>query len=110
MKYARALTKVPENMEKIPQLTKAFEIANQANLTATELEDLDRQEMFIYDQQRAINLGIQQGREEGREEEKRVIARNLLSQLDDAAIALVTGLSLLAITQLRQETQGTINN
>jgi len=99
IKFARSLTSIPENMDDIPELHRAFEIANQADLTPSELEDLERREMFIYDQQGAINLG----REEAREEEKRGIARNLLAQLNDEAIASATGLSLKAIEELRQE-------
>ncbi|XZO04200.1 MAG: Rpn family recombination-promoting nuclease/putative transposase [Microcoleus sp.] len=99
IKFARSLTSIPENMDDIPELHRAFEIANQADLTPSELEDLERREMFIYDQQGAINLG----REEAREEEKRGIARNLLAQLNDEAIASATGLSLKAVEELRQE-------
>jgi len=95
IKFARSLTSIPENMDDIPELHRAFGIANQADLTPSELEDLERREMFIYDQQGAINLG--------REEEKRGIARNLLARLDDEAIAEATGLSLKAIEELRQE-------
>ena len=99
IKFARSLTAIPENMENIPELQKAFEIADRADLTPSELEDLERREMFIYDQQGAINLG----RERGREEEKRAIARNLLDRLNDEAIAQVTGLSIEAVEKLRQE-------
>ena len=95
IKFARSLTSIPENMDDIPELHRAFEIANQADLTPSELEDLERREMFIYDQQGAINLG--------REEEKRGIARTLLTQLNDEAIASATGLSLKAVEELRQE-------
>jgi predicted transposase/invertase (TIGR01784 family) len=95
IKFARSLTSIPENMDDIPELHRAFEIANQADLTPSELEDLERREMLIYDQQGAINLG--------REEEKRGIARNLLAQLNDEAIASATGLSLKAVEELRQE-------
>lgn len=103
IKYARSLTSIPENMDDIPELHRAFEIANQADLTPSELEDLERREMFIYDQQGAINLGREEEREEGREEEKRGIARNLLAQLNDEAMATATGLSLKAVEELRQE-------
>ncbi|MCU0542488.1 MAG: hypothetical protein MUE44_09880 [Oscillatoriaceae cyanobacterium Prado104] len=47
--------------------------------------------------------GRAEGGEERREEEKREIARNLLGQLNDEAIARSTGLSLQAIAELRQE-------
>jgi len=50
MKYARSLTSVPEEMDSIPEIHKAFDIANQARLSREEVEDLDRREQFIYDQ------------------------------------------------------------
>ena len=117
IKYARSLTGIPENMDDIPELHQAFEIANEANLTVEELEDIEHREMFIYDQQGAVNLGIQQGiqqgreqglsegreegREEGKEEEKLAIAQKLLSLHDDDAIAQITGLTPEAVQVLR---------
>ncbi|MGB7056700.1 MAG: Rpn family recombination-promoting nuclease/putative transposase, partial [Geitlerinemataceae cyanobacterium] len=47
MKNAPSLTAVPEKMDTIPAIHQAFEIANQANLSREELEDLERREMFI---------------------------------------------------------------
>ena len=99
IKSARSLTSIPENMDDIPELHRAFEIANQADLTPAELEDFERREMFIYDQQGAIALG----RQEGRQEEKWAIARELLELLDDEAIAQATGLSADEIGHLRGE-------
>jgi predicted transposase/invertase (TIGR01784 family) len=107
IKSARSLDKVPTNMDNIPELHRAFEIANQANLTLEELEDLERREMFIYDQQGAVALGREEGREEGRQEgkkeEQRAIAKKLLTLLDDEAIAGTTGLSLEVVRELREE-------
>nr|WP_318731881.1 Rpn family recombination-promoting nuclease/putative transposase [Roseofilum sp. Belize Diploria] len=99
MKFARSLTSIPESLNEIPELHQAFEIANEAGLMPEELEALERREMFIYDQQGAIALGRQEGIEEG----KRAIARNLLGQLNDEEIAQATGLSLEAVAALRQE-------
>ena len=107
IKSARSLTEIPENMDKVPELHRAFEIANQADLTPAELEDLERREMFIYDQQGAIALGMEEGRqqgiEQGEQQATRAIARNLLDRLDDETIAQTTGLSVEAIRELRQE-------
>lgn len=97
IKSARSLTEIPENMDDIPELHRAFEIANQADLTPAELEDLERREMFIYDQQGAIALGIEQGKEEA----TRGIARKLLDRLDDETIAETTGLSVEEVRELR---------
>lgn len=103
IKFARSLTSIPEKLDEIPELHQAFDIANQASLTPEELEDLERREMFIYDQQGAIALGRQEGIEQGIEQGKRDIARNLLGQLNDEAIAQATGLSLEAVIALRRE-------
>lgn len=113
VKYARTLTSVPETMDSIPEIHRAFEIANQANLTREEMEDLDRREMFIYDQQGAISLGRAEGRAEGlaegraeglaegQGEEKLAIARQLLDLLNDDTISQTTGLSIDDIQNLR---------
>lgn len=48
--------------------------------------------------------GHELGREEGREEEKRTIARKMLSEgLDPATIAKITGLTMKEIQALAQE-------
>ncbi|MDY6940579.1 MAG: Rpn family recombination-promoting nuclease/putative transposase [Cyanobacteriota bacterium] len=93
MKSTPSLATVPDKMDEIPAIHKAFEIANRTNLTREELEALERREMFIYDQQGAIALG--------RQEEKLAIARQLLPLLDDEAIARATGLSVEEIGNLR---------
>jgi predicted transposase/invertase (TIGR01784 family) len=98
IKSARFLTSIPENMDAVPELHRAFEIADRANLTPAEIEDLERREIFIYDQQGAIALG----REEAKREEKYAIARKLLDRLDDEAIAETTGLSLEDVRGLRE--------
>jgi predicted transposase/invertase (TIGR01784 family) len=101
VKYARTLTSVPETMDSIPEIHRAFEIANQANLTREEMEDMDRREMFIYDQQGAISLGRAEGRAEGQREEKLAIARQLLDLLNDDTISQTTGLSIDDVQNLR---------
>jgi predicted transposase/invertase (TIGR01784 family) len=113
MKYARSLTEVPETMDRVPEIHKAFDIANQAKLSREEVEDLERREQFIYDQQGAIikaaqearEEGRQEGKEEGREEGMRekalAIARQLLARLDNETISQITGLSIEEIGNLR---------
>jgi predicted transposase/invertase (TIGR01784 family) len=109
MKNARSLTSIPETMDSIPEIHEAFNIANQASLSREEVEDLDRREQFIYDQQgaiiKAVQDGIEQGIEQGREQGMRfkaiAIARQLISQLDNAMISQVTGLSVEEVQNLR---------
>lgn len=99
MKYARTITDVPEIMDSVPEIHQAFDIANQVNLSPEELEDIERREMFIYDQQGAILKAAQ----EARQEEKRAIARQLLDRLDDATISQTTGLSIEDVRKLRSQ-------
>jgi predicted transposase/invertase (TIGR01784 family) len=80
LQNARTMKSVPVSMETVPAFQQAFRVANQANLSPDELEDLERREMFIQDQRNAIVKGVKpgiaqgivqglaQGREEGREE------------------------------------------
>jgi predicted transposase/invertase (TIGR01784 family) len=105
LKSAKQLQVVPESMNVVPEIKKAFEIANQANLSQDELDDLEHREIFIHDQRNAIKKalrqGLEQGKEEGRLETKLEIAKQLINMLDDAAIASTTVLSVDEVAQLR---------
>ncbi|MEG4091914.1 DUF4351 domain-containing protein, partial [Microcoleus sp. Pol12B4] len=68
MKTARTLRSVPEELGNVPELRKAFTIANEANLDPDELEDLERREIFIQDQRGAITKATRIGREQGIEQ------------------------------------------
>ncbi|MEG3967238.1 Rpn family recombination-promoting nuclease/putative transposase [Microcoleus sp. T2B6] len=109
MKYARILSEVPETIDSVPEIHKAFDLANQARLSREEVEVLERREQFIHDQQGAIikafeearQAGIQEAREERKREETLAIAQQLLSQLDNATLSQVTGLSVEDVQNLR---------
>ena len=105
LKCARQLDVVPESMNLVPEIKKAFEVANEVNLTPEQIEDMEMQEMFIYDQRNAIKKALNQGRQEGLEEGKvaaRIeMAQKLLDVLDDVAISRASGLSLQEIAELR---------
>ncbi len=70
-------------------------------------EDLLRRAEWDKAEQQGIMKGIAKGREEGREEGAKIkaldIASNLLDVLDDATIAKKTGLTVVEISNLRQE-------
>ncbi len=111
MKNAPSLDMIPDQMSEYTEIEQAFVIANEANLTRAELEDLEKREMFIEDQRNLVLRGKLEGREEGREEgrqegmrEKALeIAKALLDLLDDRTISQKTGLTLEDIQQLRQQ-------
>ncbi|MCA1992228.1 MAG: Rpn family recombination-promoting nuclease/putative transposase [Coleofasciculus sp. S288] len=111
LKSARRLESVPEKMGEVPEIRKAFEVANQANLSREELEDLERREIYIHDQRNAIKRavregreqGIREGKEQGSRESQLEIAKRLLGVLDEEMISQTTGLSLEEIERLKQE-------
>lgn len=98
IKSARTLQSVPETMEVVPEIKKAFEVANQANLTREELEDLQHREIYIHDQRNAIKKALRQGRRESQVE----IAKRLLDVLDEETISQTTGLSIEEIQALKR--------
>jgi len=119
IQHAKDLTVIPPEFAAKPALHQAFDLANMAQLTPEEEEDLQKQEFFIHDQRNAIikatklglkqgvaqglKQGIQEGIEQGALAEKKAIARKLLDLLDDATIAAKTGLSLEDVARLRED-------
>jgi len=97
IKTARTLETIPETMAQVPEIRKAFEVANQANLTMEELEALEQREIYIHDQRNAIRRALRQGKEETRRE----IAKQLLDVLDEETISRKTGLSLEEVRQFK---------
>jgi predicted transposase/invertase (TIGR01784 family) len=102
LKTARSLETVPEEIGEIPEIQKAFAIANRSNLTREELEDLSQREIHIQDQRNAITKAVKQGREEGKREKALEIAKRLIDVgLDDQTISQTTGLNLEEVQNLR---------
>jgi len=101
LKTARKLEIVPPVMDAVPAIKKAFAIANQANLTPKEIDDLEYQEIFIQDQRNAIKKALNQGIEQEKLEERLAIAQQLLDVLDYTSISRTTGLSVEQIAKLR---------
>jgi predicted transposase/invertase (TIGR01784 family) len=122
---ARSLVQVPEIMAEVPEIKKAFYIANQANLSLDELEDQEKSEIFIQDQrgaitkaikdglqqgihqgiqqgiQQGIHQGIHQGIQQGIQQNKLEMARKMLNLIDDQVICQITGLSITELEALK---------
>jgi len=106
---------LPESMNVVPEIKRAFKIANEVNLTPEQIEDMEMQEMFIHDQRNIVKKALNQGRAEGRQKgrKERVeegklaarleMARQLLDVLDDEAISRTSELSVQEIVRLRSE-------
>ncbi len=98
LKNAKNLELVPEQMGEVQAIQKAFGVANRADLTREELEDLEHQEIYIYDQRNATIKAVKQAVKEKAIE----IAKGLLDILDEATISQTTGLSIQEIQKLKQ--------
>jgi predicted transposase/invertase (TIGR01784 family) len=97
MKNTNQLESVPETMGIVPEIEKALRIANQANLSPEELEDLEKREMFIEDQQGAIIKGRQEGIKEGKLE---LVLRLLDRRVGEIAPDIESRIRRLSIEQL----------
>jgi predicted transposase/invertase (TIGR01784 family) len=99
IKQARKLQTVPPIMAEVPEIQKAFELADRARLTRVELEDLEKREIYIYDKQNTIKEATSQGMKQKAIE----IAKQLLKVLNEKMISKTTGLSLEEVQQLKRE-------
>ncbi|TAE01468.1 MAG: transposase, partial [Oscillatoriales cyanobacterium] len=107
MKYAVTITEIPPVMDSVPEIHQAFDIADRVNLSLEEIANIERQEMFIYDQQgtiiKAVKDAVEDAVQEAIQQKELAIARQLLDRLDDATIAQITGLSVQDVQNLRSE-------
>jgi len=60
LKNTSTLETVPETLSAIPEIQKAFRIATEDNFTQEELKELQKQELWIQDQQIAIEIAREQ--------------------------------------------------
>lgn len=104
IKNAGSLDYIPKNLNQ--ELEKAFNIANEANLSAEELELQHKKKDWIYIQKNSIELatrtGLQQGLEQGLEQG---LQQGLLQGESDAIIKMVLnahkmGLAMQTISEL----------
>jgi predicted transposase/invertase (TIGR01784 family) len=105
LQHSRELTEIPETMGSVGEIRQAFEVANQANLSREELDELNHQLIFIQDQRNAIALAakrsLEQGLEQGTRTTQIAIAQKLLVAMDDAAISQATGLPVGDVQEIR---------
>jgi predicted transposase/invertase (TIGR01784 family) len=109
LRSANKFKTAPLNLDEVPALHHAFEVARQSKLSKKELELLEKREMFLHDNRNAILKAQQDGESKGRAEGEIIgernkaleIARSLLDLLDIETISEKTGLSLTEIRALQ---------
>ncbi len=67
LKEAGSLEVIPSILAEIQEIEKALNLANQANLSRKELEEVRKREIFLEDRRGEIILARQEGRQEGLE-------------------------------------------
>ncbi|MFP4099123.1 MAG: Rpn family recombination-promoting nuclease/putative transposase [Coleofasciculus sp.] len=116
MTQAQDLEEIPESLAEVAAIEKALTIANQANLTPAEAEEVSRRAMQLRDEigrikyateeasKEAREEGRQEGRQEGRITEARALVLRLLNKrFPDQTVelnSLVESLSLSALEEL----------
>ncbi|MEB3341883.1 DUF4351 domain-containing protein [Okeania sp.] len=103
------LEEIPTSLKEVPEIEKALNIANQANLSPQELDKLHGQETLIRDRRGQIAFakeeGKQERKEEGKEEGKKereieVIIRLLKKRFGEVPENLKNQLSYLSLEEL----------
>jgi predicted transposase/invertase (TIGR01784 family) len=56
LKNTSTLQTVPEKLSAVPEIQKAFQMANESNFTQQELKELQHHELWVHDQQSAIDI------------------------------------------------------
>lgn len=101
MKSAKNLQTVPETMGIVPEIQKAFDVANTANLSADELEAQERREIYIQDQRGAITKALKQGIQQGIKEGKlALIMRQLERRIGQISPEVESRIASLSVEQL----------
>lgn len=97
LKNAKDLNTVPEKMASVPAIQKAFDVANTANLTAEELDDQERREIYIQDQRGAITKALKQGIKKG---QLALIMRQLQRRVGQVFPEIESRIDRLSVEQL----------
>ncbi len=101
IKNAGLLQKVPSYLSE-PVLTEAFGVLAQSNWSIPELEAYDRYQDSIRSAIGQLEAAMEKGMEKGIEKARLEMAKKLLSKLDIAAVAEITGLSVEELTKLKK--------
>jgi predicted transposase/invertase (TIGR01784 family) len=109
LKNADSLETVPTNLQRTKVIEKALDIANRINMTKEELENIEKAEMFILDQQLSLEVakaeaeakGEAKGRAEGRAEGQLLLITQLVKhRYGDVSPQIVSQISSLSSDEL----------
>ncbi|EGJ31255.1 MULTISPECIES: Rpn family recombination-promoting nuclease/putative transposase [Moorena] len=100
MKEAPNLEAIPDTLSEIPEIAQALTIANQANMSRKDLEELHKREVFMEDRKGEIRQALEQGREEGRLLMQGLISRQLEGKIGAIPSEILEEIQQLSLDQL----------
>nr|WP_293109543.1 Rpn family recombination-promoting nuclease/putative transposase [Okeania sp. SIO2F4] len=101
IKEAAILEEIPTSLKEVPEIEKALNIANRANLTPQELEKLHGQETLLRDRRGQIAFAREEGEEKGRIKQAiALIIRLLKKRFGEVPENLKNQLSDLSLSEL----------
>ncbi|GGA16379.1 DUF4351 domain-containing protein [Okeania sp. KiyG1] len=80
LKEATHLDEIPENLGEVAEIEKALNIANKINLTAEELDIVERRAIAMQDERGRITYAAEQGEVKGRQKEAIALIMLLITQ------------------------------
>ena len=97
IKNTSHLETAPDTMVVVPEIERAFQIANDTNLSQKDLDELEKQEFWIQDQQGAIDLATQKALKRGKSE---LILRQMTRRIGELSPDIQTRICELNLENL----------
>ncbi len=101
LNQAVTLDEIPEQLGEVSEIELALNIANLANLTVAELEEVQRRAMLLQDERGRLTYAKEEGREEGQLTEARgLITRQLKKRLGEIPANIINQIENLSLKNL----------
>ncbi len=111
LKEAPSLQMIPDKMGEIPAIDHALNIANQANLSEKELDELHHQEVFLMDQLGYVIKGREEGLQQGLEQGlQQGLEQGLQQGLQQGKVSLVLGLIQRKLGEIPESLKTSLQN
>ncbi|WP_293116027.1 DUF4351 domain-containing protein [Okeania sp. SIO1I7] len=107
LKEATSLDSIPEILGEVLEIEKALNIANKINMTAEELDIVDRRGMLMQDERGRITYAKQQGEQRGEQKGRAQLVIRLIKkrfgEIPEAIISQIEDLSVVDLDNLGED-------
>lgn len=97
LKNISTLEATPEKLSEVPEIQKALKLASENNFTPPELKELEKQELWVHDQQSQINLAREQATKTA---QLSLILRQMVRRLGTIEPEIENSIRQLSVAQL----------